>query len=221
MDDLDLLEEEAVQAAIDGDWQVAIKANKELIKLGHKTVAIYNRLGKAYSETQKWDKAIKCFENSLKLDPVNSVAQKGLNNAKMDRKAGSSLKTHVEKTLVRDANTTHILELNLKKADTEEPMHLVLKNEFYMLTNISSGKQLKRVGKSKLNLKQDANPETLQVEVIDMVKRGLYKIEVSSKDPVFKAAKQNIDPSIERKSKDVIAEKKEIEKIIEEEREEE
>ena len=34
MDTIDLLESDAVQAAVDGDWKLAIKTNKELLKLG-------------------------------------------------------------------------------------------------------------------------------------------------------------------------------------------
>ena len=74
MDDLELIEQDAIQAAIDNNWEQAIKLNKILLKKGNKSVATHNRLGKAYSELGKWDEAVSSFEKSLKINSPNNFS---------------------------------------------------------------------------------------------------------------------------------------------------
>lgn len=221
-ENIEMLEEDAIQLAVEGDWKQAIKVNKQIIKHGHKKPAVYNRLGKAYSELEMWDEAVKSFEHALKLDPINAVAQKGLNNAKMDRKAGiKNLKAH-EETLLRDTSTSTIVEIVMKNANVDKEFTLVKGGkDFYLFVEVESGNKVRRISKSKLNFKQDAEPKELRAIVIEEIKDGLVKVKLTSKDPVFRSSKQEIDPSLALKRKEILAEKREIEKYMDEEREEE
>lgn len=217
-----MLEEEAIQLAVEGDWKQAIKVNKQVVKLGANTPAVFNRLGKAYSELEMWDKAIKSFEKALKADPINTVAQKGLSNAKMDRKAGSkNLKAH-QQTLLEDTSTSTIVKINMKNASVGKQYNLIKGGkDFYLFTEQDTGKKVKRLGKNKLTFKQDAEPKQLKAVVIEVVKDSLVRVKLTSKEPVFRSTKQEIDPSLDIKKKEIIAEKREIEKYMDEGREEE
>lgn len=216
------LEQKAINQALNSNWKEAIKLNKQLLKLGHKTVGVYNRLGKALSETEKWDNAIKAFEKALKIDPLNSVAKRGLDNAKMDRKAGSSAQNLHKETLLKDLSTSRIIELPFKKGSIDVSDEFVLqigkKTDYYFLIN-SNGKKVKRVSRSKLNLKSEVYPKEIKAKVIE-VHNDVAKLKLTSEVSVFRGEKQQEDPSLELKEKAVLAEKKELEKLFEEEREE-
>jgi tetratricopeptide (TPR) repeat protein len=215
------IEQQAIQSALDANWSKAIKINNQLVTYGLETVAVYNRLGKAYTELDQWDKAVKAFEKALVLDPVNSVATKGLSNAKIGKRAGIINPGDHHETLLQDGNTTKIIEIKLKNVRESTSVKMVAsKKQFYFLVNSETGTKLKRISKSKIGIKQELFPPELQAKILEKIGDGLFKIKISCKDPIFRSEKQQIDPSISLKSKEIIEEKKEIEKIMEVEREE-
>lgn len=218
--DTEKIEKNAIESALSEDWDMAIQLNNKLLSSGVKKPGVYNRLGKAYSEIKKWEMAIKSFEESLKLDPINSVAQKGLENAKNKRVVGVNSKQAHAETLIKDASTSQIIELHLNSPQADQKYFLVAskKPHYFLLVRSSDGKKIKRVSRNKLNLKSDANPEKIEAIIIELVTDNLVKVKLNSDRSIFKSEKQLIDPALEVKRKKILEEKKEIQKYFDEER---
>ena len=68
--------DDAVQLAIAGKWDDAVKLNKFIIDNYGADEETQNRLGKALSELGKLKDAKSAYEAALKLNPMNSIAKK-------------------------------------------------------------------------------------------------------------------------------------------------
>jgi ribosomal protein L29 len=68
--------DEAVQLAIAGKWDEAVKLNRTIIEDFGADEETQNRLGKALSELGKLKDAKASYEAALKLNPMNSIAKK-------------------------------------------------------------------------------------------------------------------------------------------------
>jgi hypothetical protein len=82
--------DEAVQLAIAGKWDEAMKLNKFIIESFGTDEETQNRLGKALSELGKLKDAKAAYEVALKLNPMNSIAKKNAAriNALLHQKEG-------------------------------------------------------------------------------------------------------------------------------------
>jgi hypothetical protein len=82
--------EDAVQLAIQGKWDEAVKLNKFIIDSFGADEETQNRLGKALSELGKLKEAKASYEAALKLNPMNSIAKKNAAriNALLHQKEG-------------------------------------------------------------------------------------------------------------------------------------
>src|SRR4030088_929164 len=68
--------DEAVEVAIAGKWDEAVKLNKFIVESFGGDEETQNRLGKALSELGKLKDAKAAYEVALKLNPMNSIAKK-------------------------------------------------------------------------------------------------------------------------------------------------
>ncbi len=68
--------QEAVSAALSGDWDKAIKINKTILIDEPRDIEALNRLARAYSEKGNFKKAKLIAKKVLKIDPFNSIATK-------------------------------------------------------------------------------------------------------------------------------------------------
>ena len=82
--------EDAVQLAIAGRWDEAVKLNRFIIDSFGADEETQNRLGKALSELGKLKEAKASYEAALKLNPMNSIAKKNAAriNALLHQKEG-------------------------------------------------------------------------------------------------------------------------------------
>jgi hypothetical protein len=82
--------EDAVQLAIAGKWDEAVKLNKFIVENFGADEETQNRLGKALSEMGKLKEAKAAYEAALKLNPMNSIAKKNAAriNALLHQKEG-------------------------------------------------------------------------------------------------------------------------------------
>ena len=82
--------EDAVQLAIQGKWDEAVKLNKFIIDSFGADEETQNRLGKALSELGKLKEAKASYEAALKINPMNSIAKKNAAriNALLHQKEG-------------------------------------------------------------------------------------------------------------------------------------
>ncbi len=68
--------DDAVQLAIAGKWDEAVKLNKFIVESFGADEETQNRLGKALAEMGKLKDAKAAYEAALKLNPMNSIAKK-------------------------------------------------------------------------------------------------------------------------------------------------
>ncbi len=66
----------AIEAALNCDWNKAEKLNRLIIKEDPKNIACLNRLGRTLIELGKYPQAKKIYQTVLDLDPYNTIAQK-------------------------------------------------------------------------------------------------------------------------------------------------
>lgn len=70
--------QKAIDAALDSNWEEALKINKKIIKLDPQNVDALNRQAKAYLELGKGNLAKKYYSEVLKFDSYNPIALKNL-----------------------------------------------------------------------------------------------------------------------------------------------
>ena len=220
---IETLENLAVEYALKGDWVKAIEINNKLVKLQVNNAGVYNRLGKAYSEIKDWKNAVISFKKALEIDPINNVAAKGLENAKNKRVVGGAIREAHKETLINDSSTSQIIELHLRNPHIDDLYYFIPSKKplYFLLVRSSDNKKIKRVSRSKLNLKSSVFPEKINAKIIEIINDSLVKIKLKSEISIFKTEKQQIEPSLEIKNKKIIEEKKEIQKYYDEERGEE
>ncbi len=68
--------EEAIAAALESRWTDAVAINEALIERHGADEETCNRLGKAKSELGKLQEALRAYQTSLELNPLNPIAQK-------------------------------------------------------------------------------------------------------------------------------------------------
>ena len=71
-----LYAEEAIQLALESNWQEAVSINRTILDKYGPDEDAYNRLGKALSELGRLEDALEAYGETLKLNPLNVIAQK-------------------------------------------------------------------------------------------------------------------------------------------------
>jgi tetratricopeptide (TPR) repeat protein len=71
-----LYAEEAIQLALESNWQEAVTINRTILDRYGPDEDAYNRLGKALSELTRLEEALEAYGETLKLNPLNVIAQK-------------------------------------------------------------------------------------------------------------------------------------------------
>ena len=70
--------QQAIQLAMQGQWQEAAAVNRAIIAVFPNDVDAYNRLGKALTELGQFSEAREAYARTLELDSLNSIAKKNL-----------------------------------------------------------------------------------------------------------------------------------------------
>ena len=70
--------ENAIRMAKEGRWAEAVSANQELLVIFPDDTETLNRLGKSFLELKRFSEARTAYEESLRHDPNNLIAQKNL-----------------------------------------------------------------------------------------------------------------------------------------------
>lgn len=94
------LAQQAIALAVQSRWQEAAEVNRQIVELAPDDAEAFNRLGKAYTEMGRIVDARGAYENSLRVDPANLIAQRNLERlsrineseaAELAKKAGQKL----------------------------------------------------------------------------------------------------------------------------------
>jgi tetratricopeptide (TPR) repeat protein len=70
--------EEAIQLALESRWSEALAVNRALLERHGEEEDTFNRLGKALSELGQPEDALDAYQQSLRLNPLNIIAQKNV-----------------------------------------------------------------------------------------------------------------------------------------------
>lgn len=70
--------EEAIEHALANRWDAAVAANRALLREQPDDVETANRLGKALTELEDYDGAVRAYGKAVSSDPLNTIARKNL-----------------------------------------------------------------------------------------------------------------------------------------------
>ena len=118
----------AIDAALNSDWEQALKLNKKIIKEDPQNIDALNRQAKAYLELGKNNLAKKCYIEVLKVDPYNPIAQKNLKIVKSFKPNGYHFLPNGQNKLsptlfLREPGKTKLVNL-LKVAEPQKLSHV-------------------------------------------------------------------------------------------------
>lgn len=107
------LKNQAIQTALEGNWQNAIVINKSLIHDNPEDIDALNRLALAYTITGKLKEAKSTYQKVVNLDPLNPIA---LRNLKKLKEKGlvltnGSQNTQINNKFLEEPGKTKVIEL--------------------------------------------------------------------------------------------------------------
>ena len=119
-DILNNLSQQAIAAAIKGQWQNAVDINTEILNKSPKNTEALNRLGKSYMELGLMIKSIKAFQICLNISPNNSIALKNLQRLQSLEVFNQKTAKHMLSTpheFIEDSKTVTTNLINLTSVD--------------------------------------------------------------------------------------------------------
>jgi HAMP domain-containing protein len=78
----------AVNLAMQSRWEEAVRVNREILAMFPDDPEASNRLGNALAELKRFSEAIEAYENTLRHDPTNVIAQRNLARLRQRSDAG-------------------------------------------------------------------------------------------------------------------------------------
>ncbi|OGK26179.1 hypothetical protein A2954_04295 [Candidatus Roizmanbacteria bacterium RIFCSPLOWO2_01_FULL_37_12] len=83
MENIEQLENQAINAAVHFNWPLAVELNEKIIKLDKRNLEAYLRLGFASSQYQKFTDAINFYKKALKIQPNSNIAKENIERLKV------------------------------------------------------------------------------------------------------------------------------------------
>jgi hypothetical protein len=107
------LKNQAIQTALDGNWQNAIALNKTLVTENPEDIDALNRLALAYTVTGKAKEAKSTYQKVLLLDPLNPIALRNLKRLKEKgfKIVNGSSNTQINNKFLEEPGKTKVVEL--------------------------------------------------------------------------------------------------------------
>lgn len=107
------LKNQAIQTALDGNWQNAIAINKTLVSENPDDIDALNRLALAYSITGKLKEAKSTYQKVINLDPLNPIALRNLKKLKENGISfgNGTANTHINNKFLEEPGKTKVVEL--------------------------------------------------------------------------------------------------------------
>ncbi|MEK7521924.1 MAG: tetratricopeptide repeat protein [Patescibacteria group bacterium] len=180
------LAQQAVQAALNGQWKQAKSLNEEILRLAQDDKDALCRLARAYSELGKAKKALATYKKVLTLDPYNTIAQKAVERLNKLVKSGATNSNHTNgHSLIHSASA--FLE-EPGKTKTATLIHLGAQD---VLTTIDTGDHVRLVPHAhRVSVETEIGdfigrlPDDLAARIIKMTKAGnVYESLVRSATP--------------------------------------
>ena len=107
----DLLQK-SINLALAGNWNEAVKVNKEILKTNSNDTETLNRLAKAYFESGNSLKAKSICQKIIKIDPINTIALRNLAKWKsVKEKCPSESKPSQTASFIEEPSKTKLVPL--------------------------------------------------------------------------------------------------------------
>lgn len=145
---MDRTVQDAIQAALAGNWEEAVRLNEQIVALSPTNIDALNRLAHALYELGQWQKARKTYRAILKQDRYNTIAFRGLarleqNNASPATRAHEPAPVPLSPGLfLEEPGITKILKLLrpasprvLSKHSVGDPIVLCVKHRSLVITS--------------------------------------------------------------------------------------
>ena len=148
-----VLAQQAIKAALEGEWERAIELNSQILTSDETNVEALNRLARAYREIGRSAKAREIYLKVLKIDKLNVIAQKGLSkiNSRSVRSNGDDKFPVTGKEFLEEAGKTKMVQLIhaaekkiLSGLDSGDPVKLVF-GKHRVCVDDSEGRYLGRL----------------------------------------------------------------------------
>lgn len=133
----------AIDAALSSRWNKALEYNREINKLEPDNIECLNRLAKAYLELGKYQQSKKTYQEVLKRDPYNMIAQKNIKKISAFKKNGDPPK------LDTDRPVTLLPSLFLEEPGITKVINLIKVAEPQKLLTLSAGVIVNLVTKNR------------------------------------------------------------------------
>ncbi len=122
MVNIDLLEQQAIDAAINAQWEKATELNAHILKADSENIDAHLRLGYAYLQTNNLKEAQKQYKKALKIQPKNNIAIEHLEkievlDSKKKAKSSTTVKYDPNLFLEIPGKTKTIQLVNLGKKE--------------------------------------------------------------------------------------------------------
>lgn len=124
MNELSILEDRSVEAALKSSWKEATEINRQILKLDKNNLAATLRLGFANLQLSNFKEAKKYYQRGLKLQPANTVAKENLDRIKIlqsrKTKKGKKIKVLLDPNLFLEVpgKTKSVVLVNLGQKNT-------------------------------------------------------------------------------------------------------
>jgi len=171
MDEIKKLENQAIEAAFNNEWQKAINLNKKILNLEKNNLEAILRLGFAYFQKQSFKEAEKIYQKGLKIQPNHPVILNYLQKIKMIEEKKDKSKN--KKIVVFDP------ELFLEIPGKTKSINLVNLGQKKVLANLSIGQKIKLlIRRRKIIVKTENNefvgnlPDDIGKRLIILIKGG-------------------------------------------------
>ncbi len=107
---LSKLSAQAIAAAKSSNWEDAITINTQILDQDPKNINALNRMGIAYLQMNKKNKARDCFKQTLDIDKTNNIAKKQL--ARIKAKQNLVVPTFHREHFIEEPGKTKIVDLH-------------------------------------------------------------------------------------------------------------
>lgn len=178
MTNIDVIEQEAINTAINYQWPEAIKLNKKILGFNKKNLSALLRLAFAYMRLGDLNHARKFYRQVLKIQPINSVAVENLEKIKI-----------LQTKKIKNQKKTKIAfnpELFLESAGKTKSVKLVNLGQKNVLAQLLVGQEvILKTKKRKVEVRTKDDDEYIGSLPDDLSKRLRLFIKANSQYSAF------------------------------------
>lgn len=177
MNEIDKIEQRAINAALSLNWQEAILANKKILKMDKDNLGAHLRLGFIYLQTNELKDAKKHYKVSLKIQPNHLLSQDNLEKIKILEQ------TPIKKREVRELNFNP--NLFLEVPGRTKSVLLINPGQKNILAQLTIGEEVYLKPKKRKMEARTKNGEYLGTLPDDLSKRLLLFLKAGSEYSAF------------------------------------